>query len=165
MNRCGFFEHCEISIPQADFEFDFAVFFGSFLARFKPARTAVSPKGCGETKASPSGTASGDLSSAVASEPLLAFNESVVGGSEGRSSSSGDWDPDSLIGPKGSADGPLLTPLFDDEASDAFERLGLGGGEADKARLEEELRLVSTMVKLALLVRAAAGSSPLIQTR
>lgn len=27
-----------------------------------------------------------------------------------------------------------------------FERLGLGGGEADRARLEEELRLVSTMV-------------------
>ena len=25
-------------------------------------------------------------------------------------------------------------------------RLGLGGGEADRARLEEELRLVSTMV-------------------
>lgn len=91
-------------------------------SRYKQAckeRARFVPKGCGETKASPSATTSGDLSNTVASEPLTAFNESVLGGSEDRSSISGGWDPDSFIGPKGSAGGPLLTPLLEDEASDA----------------------------------------------
>ena len=85
---------------------------------WKPRRIKVSifsPWHWGDTKASPSTGAEGDLSGDIASQPSTAFNDAVSGRSEGLSSGSADSlaVPDSLTG---ATEGTVV----DEESSDTY---------------------------------------------